>query len=231
MFPLGLTFVKVGLVKGKMTGIDRHDGIAGPSRRDDILILCTANICRSAMAGALLARRLAALPVPASVRSAGMLRSGVAPPPEVISAMGAYGIDVTSHRSSVAAVAELASADLVLGMARANVRHAVVPLPEAGPRAFTLKELARRGQQTGPRPIDEPLAGWLARVHGARERWAQLGDSPEDDIADPFGGPPEAYAGTAALLDQLLARLVELCWPDPAHAGTHPTGRSHPASG
>jgi hypothetical protein len=46
-----------------------------------------------------------------------------------------------------------------------------------------------------------------------------LGDSLEDDVADPAGGPLRAYADTATLLDRLMARLAELGW---AHAEPHP---------
>ena len=36
----------------------------------------------------------------------------------------------------------------------------------------------------------EPLASWLARVQLGRDRVELLGDSPDDDVADPMGGPP-----------------------------------------
>lgn len=101
---------------------------------------------------------------------------------------------------------------MVLGMSREHVRYAVVAAPDAWPRAFTLKELVRRGEDAGPRMPGEPLAAWLARVHGGRERTALLGDSLLDDVADPMGGPPQAYTDTMALLDELVRRLAELCW-------------------
>jgi len=126
--------------------------------------------------------------------------------------MAAYGLDISSHRSHVVHAGELAAADLVLGMAREHVRHVVVAAPETWPRTFTLKELVRRGQEVGPRKPGEPVADWLARVHEGRDRMALLGDSPDDDVADPIGGPPQVYAATAALLDQLLGSLVEICW-------------------
>jgi protein-tyrosine phosphatase len=182
-----------------------------------VLVLCTANICRSPMAAALLARRLAALGVTVPVLSAGMLHDGEPPLPEVVSVMAARGLDTAWHRSHAARDADLAAAGLVLGMARENIRHAVVTVPLVWPRAFTLKELVRRGEQIGPRPPGETLAGWLRRAHAGRERAALLGDSPLDDVADPTGGPPQAYAGTAALLDGLVSRLAELCW---GHAGS-----------
>lgn len=184
-----------------------------------IVMLCTANVCRSPMAAALLARRLAALGVTAPVRSAGMISSGDPPHPEVISVMASYGIEILSHRSRIVCAADLAPASLVLAMARDNLRHAAITEPGAWPRAFTLKELVRRGEQIGPRPLGEPLSRWLSRVHAGRERTSLLGDSLDDDVADPAGGPLRAYADTAALLDDLVERLTGLGW---AQAEPHP---------
>jgi protein-tyrosine phosphatase len=184
-----------------------------------IVVLCTANVCRSPMAAALLARRLAALSVTVPVRSAGMISSGDPPHPEVISVMASYGIQIASHRSRIVYAADVASASLVLAMARDNLRHAVITEPRAWPRAFTLKELVRRGEQIGPRPHAEPLSRWLSRVHAGRERMSLLGDSLDDDVADPAGGPLRAYADTAGLLDQLVMRLAELGW---GHGEPHP---------
>ena len=144
---------------------------------DGIVVLCTANVCRSPMAAALLARRLSGLGVAAPVRSAGMLRGGDPPLPEVISVMAWYGIDIAAHRSRVACAADLARASLVLAMARDNLRYAVVTEPGVWPRAFTLRELIRRGERIGPRRPGEPFSGWLSRAHEGRERVALLGDS------------------------------------------------------
>jgi protein-tyrosine phosphatase len=206
-----------------MTDIDGIAGAVAAHRPGDldaagIVVLCTANVCRSPMAAALLARRLSELGVTARVRSAGTLRGGDPPLPEVISVMTRYGIDVAAHRSHVADAADLASASLVLAMARDNLRYAVVTEPEAWPRAFTLRELIRRGERIGPRPPGEPFAGWLLRAHAGRERAALLGDSAEDDVPDPADGPFRAYAYVASLLDRSVTRLAELGW---AHAGTH----------
>ena len=104
-------------------------------------------------------------------------------------------------------------------MARDNLRYAVVTEPGAWPRAFTLRELVRRGERIGPRPPGEPFAGWLSRAHDGRQRAALLGDSAEDDVPDPAGQPLRAYEDVARLLDRSVARLAELGW---AHAGPHP---------
>jgi protein-tyrosine-phosphatase len=179
----------------------------------NVLVLCSANQCRSPMAQALLARHLSGSRTSeVMVRSAGLFRDGEPPAPEVTSTLAARGLDISGHRSHRVTKADLAWADLVLGMSREHVRHAVVTAPDTWSRAFTLKELVRRGEETGPRMPAEPLAEWLARVHAGRERVALLGDSRADDVADPTGGPPQAYTDTVALLDELVRRLAGLCW-------------------
>jgi len=185
----------------------------------NVLLLCSANLCRSPMAAALLHRRLTAAGIPATVDSAGtghlacLARNHVVTPPdEIRAALAGFGIDMRGHRRRDAAAADLTAADLILGMAREHVRWAAVTEPTAWPRAFTLKELVRRGTQAGPRCPGEPVSGWLARAQQGRAAAMLLGDSPDDDIADPVGGPRTGYSATATLLDQLLGRLVALCW-------------------
>jgi low molecular weight protein-tyrosine phosphatase len=180
-----------------------------------IVVLCTANVCRSPMAAGLLARRLAVLGVTVPVHSAGMIGGGDPPYPEVVSVMARYGIEIASHRSRVAHPTDLAHASLVLAMARENLRYAVITEPGAWPRAFTLKELIRRGEQIGPRTPGEPFADWLSRIHEGREHMSLLGDSAADDVADPAGRSLRAYAETASLLDRLVTRLAELGWEHP----------------
>ncbi len=186
------------------------------------------------MAAAFLARRLAALGVTVPVRSAGMIRDGDPPLPEVISVMASYGVEIGAHRSRVASAADLASAHLVLTMGRDQLRYAAITEPGAWPRAFTLKELTRRGEQIGPRPPGEPFSGWLSRAHAGRDRMSLLGDSPDDDVADPAGGPLRGYCDAAALLDHLVARLAELGWAhaeEPHRLTAKPPDRSVPESG
>jgi len=193
-----------------------------------ILVLCAGNVCRSTMATPLLARRLAALGVTVPVRSAGMIRRGDSPRPEVISVMASYGIRTASHRSRVACAADLARATLVLAMSRENLRYAVITARGAWPRAFMLKELIRRGERIGPLPSGEPFSRWLSCAPARRERAALLNDSAEDNVADPAGGPLRAHADTARLLERLVTRLAELGW---AHAGPGPLPRRRTRTG
>jgi protein-tyrosine phosphatase len=177
-----------------------------------VLVLCTANICRSAMTLPLLSAHLAALGAPVPVHSAGIAGTDGPPPPEAVAALAARGYDITGHRGRTAQTTDLAAADLILGMTREHVRHVVVLAPDAWPRTFTLKELVRRGWQAGPRLPGEPLAGWLDRAAHGRDHRDLLGSSIEDDVADPYGGPAQQYELTAALLDQLTRELTDLAW-------------------
>ena len=93
--------------------------------------------------------------------------------------MAARGIDVTGHRSRTVTADDLAAADLILGLAREHVRHAAVLLPEAWPRAFTIRELAPPGP-AGRRPRPRRAAWRLAdpRRPTAGDRADLLGSQP-----------------------------------------------------
>ena len=165
------------------------------------------------MAEALLRAALQARGVEASVSSAGLFRGGVPASPGSITAMARRGLDLDHHRSRTVTEELLGGSDLVLGMARLHVREAVVAVPDVWPRAFTLKELVRRGAATGPRPPEQPLEAWLAAVGEGRRRGDLIGDDPEDDVADPVGGPERLYLATAEELEDLVTRAVDLAFP------------------
>lgn len=170
------------------------------------------------MAEALLRHRLDAAGVAAAVASVGRLADGVPATAGAVAALAARGIDLAAHRSRRVSLEHLRRADLVLAMERDHVRRIVVADPASWPRTFTLRELVRRGERIGPRRPGEPLTDWLARAHGGRTTAGLIDPCPDDDVADPIGGPAAGYVRTAADLDDLLDRLVRL-----ALAPVHPT--------
>lgn len=167
------------------------------------------------MAEALLHDRLSRIGFDAKVSSAGRLYDDTPVSSGSVLAMADRGFDIRRHRSRRMTSELLRDADLVLGMAREHVREAVVLEPDVFPRAFTLKELVRRGEAIGPRRRGEPLDVWLTRAHEGRDRRHLLGTSPDDDVGDPIGGSADLYARTAVEIERLVDRLVELAF---AHA-------------
>jgi len=187
-----------------MNQVGRRDG---PVR---ILVLCTANQCRSPVGAALLRRRFTADGSNAEVLSAGVFGDG-SPVPEVgQSVLAARGIDLARHRSAPMTPVLVAGADLVVGMERSNVREAVALVPEIWPRAFTFPDLIRRGHLFGPRSRGEPLERYLEKVGTGRQRDALLGSSPDDDVTDPMGRDAKVWTQVVDDLEWLTSRLVAL---------------------
>lgn len=162
------------------------------------------------MAEVLFARRMAEAGIDARVHSAGLLEGGQSPPPDGREVMASRGLDTSAHRSRRMTEAMLTGPDLIVGMAKEHVREAVLLVPSCWPRAFTLKELVRRGEEAGARSPDQPLSEWVAKVHAGRGRTDMLGASEADDVADPIGRRRSFYQQTAEELDDLTARLAAL---------------------
>src|SRR5262245_18808678 len=82
----------------------------------EILLVCTANQCRSPMAEGLLRRSLAQAGVVAMVHSAGLLPGGVGATPDAIATVGDRGVDISGHVSRRLDADMVRDADLVIGM-------------------------------------------------------------------------------------------------------------------
>jgi protein-tyrosine phosphatase len=183
----------------------------GPAR---ILIVCTANRCRSPLAAALLGAALAEHGETAEIDTAGLGAQGRAATDETMAVAARRDLDLAAHRSRTLEPTLVARADIVLGMERVHVREVVAADPSAWPRTFTLKELVRRGEAVGAQQPGETLAAWLARVGEGRQSRDLLGASPLDDVADPSGRPIGDHEDLAHDLEDLLGRLANLLRPD-----------------
>jgi protein-tyrosine phosphatase len=205
---------------------DRHnetviESSTGPHLR--ILTVCTGNICRSALAAALLRRRLGDLQG-VTVASAGTMAVAGAP----MDARAAeyarrLGADPLGHRARQLTEAEVLSSDLVLAMAAEHRRIIVDYAPSAARRTFTARELARILDDTSASPVAPrartswltglgggaaPLSGAAALIdaaasHPLREGLLGGGRSTrgvDDDIPDPYGRSDEEYAAAVGLL-------------------------------
>jgi protein-tyrosine phosphatase len=187
-----------------------------------VLVLCTGNICRSPMAEVLLADELGRRGVEAAVHSAGLLEDGRPASEHSVTLMAERGLDLSAHASRVMTPTMLEGADLILGMERRHIREAAVLVPACWRRAFTLRELARLVTAAGPRPVAIPLGDWLDTLVAGRTPAAHLGESADDEVADPIGRSLRTYRKCAEALDELGATVVAHLWP-PADEAVSPT--------
>lgn len=176
--------------------------------RIEILYVCTANINRSAMAAALTSRMIHERGLPAQVGSAAIMNmAGQPPPAHTLSVLLAKGIDASRHRSRPLVAELVEGADVLLTMERQHLRTAAVLAPDAFAKTFTLKEFLRRALEIGPRPQDEPVSQYLARVGAGRDPAMLLTDDERDEVRDPQGGPLSGFQAAADELE-LLAQGV-----------------------
>jgi protein-tyrosine-phosphatase len=149
-----------------------------------VLVVCSGNTCRSPLAAAMLAARVAREPALASVTvsSAGTSAWNGAPVSEGSFLVGLErGIDLSRHRARQLTAEEVRQADLVLAMTDGHLRR-VGELGGAG-KAHTFRGFAEQHERAA-------------------------------DVPDPFGGDVQAYRTTAetfdTLIEQIVARLLTL---------------------
>lgn len=188
----------------------RSMGLSSYTGGIKVLLVCTANQCRSPMGEGLLRARFADERVAARVGSAGLLPGGQPAVPNASTVMAERGIDIYNHVSCQLTPDIARSSNLLIGMAREHVREACVSYGALLQRSFTLKELVRRGESVGPRREGETLYTWLARLGHGRRPADLVGEAPQDDIEDPIGKPKVYFERTADEIDDLLARLVHM---------------------
>lgn len=189
-----------------------------------IVFVCTGNICRSPMASAFATKIIGQRHLEVEIASAGVLEAGHIPTRDGIEAMSEHGLDISQHLSSTMQERLVPPPNLVIAMAREHSRRIADLWPELWPRTFTLKEFVRLATHTGPRPPEENVEAYLARVGGHR-RISQLASmvSREDDVEDPIGRGLNTYRNCAQEIQELVSVLMALLWPETMTSpGTRP---------
>lgn len=174
-----------------------------------VLVVCTANVCRSPMAEALLRHHCEALGVDAAVTSAGTGSHGLPVDPAAVTALSERGLDISHHHPRRIDPAILAAdgADLVLTMTREHLRTVATSATGVFGRAFTLRELVRRDGTAQP-SAGRGLESWLAEVAVGRRASDLMGSDPRDDVADPYGLSLATHRECAAELDRLTEAIA-----------------------
>lgn len=170
------------------------------------------------MAEALLRARLAEVDPALEVGSAGLLFDGREAEPKAIKTVARWGLDLRSHRARTISADLLSDVDLILGMERHHVRKVVELDPTLFARSFTLPELVVAAKLVGPRRPGEALRAWAERIGSLRNPDDYRHPDPMSEVRDPYGSSSRTYRACAELIDERLAELVELGWPQ------HPSG-------
>jgi protein-tyrosine-phosphatase len=141
-----------------------------------ILFACTANICRSPMAAAIMRRRVAELGLEdqIEVRSAGVwAEEGYGASANAVTTLAARGMDLSDHRSRLLTPALLAEADLVLVMEEAHRRSLFYLAPQHLGKVYLLTETSGKHKDVAD-PYGGPLEGY-ARTADELERLIEAG--------------------------------------------------------
>lgn len=141
-----------------------------------VLIVCTANICRSPMVAELLTQRLdtAGLGDQVMVRSAGTFAQAGKPAWEPVrELMAARGVDLQRHRSQPVSYDMVQSVDLIIVMEERHRQSIFYLEPRALHKVFLLSEMAGDADPLWDvmgRPIEE-----VSQVCDQAESWLAAG--------------------------------------------------------
>ena len=188
-----------------------------------VLLVCTGNICRSALAERLgrayLDERLGSAAGSVRLISAGtraVVGSGVHPSTALV--LAGFGAEPGDFRAQQLTEALPAQADVVLTMTRDHRREVLARAPRGLARTFTLREAAALLDLVPPSPdlpgdsFGERARNLVAAMASARAQ--RSGGGGQDDVRDPIGHPVEVHQevgdAIAEALIPVLHRVAEL---------------------
>lgn len=197
-----------------------------PAEPFRMLVVCTGNICRSPFAEQMLRAAFARVALATAnagwvdaveVTSAGTVAMiGRPVEPQMSELLQAHGANPFEHAARQLEPELIAGADLVLGLAREHRRDIVTVLPAASRRVFALNEFARLLEDAvgsgsvAVQPCGSAASAMAAIADAAamRRGFALAPDDPAiDDVADPYGYGPEAYASAAVSIAGIVDRI------------------------
>lgn len=145
-----------------------------------ILVVCTANVCRSPLVASLLQQRIdqAGLAGVVTVKSAGVRAvAGDQIDPMIIAMLDELDVVLAAKYATPAVEPVLSAADLILVMEEAHRQSLFYRLPSALPKIFLLSELAGRHDEVAD-PYGMPAVVYQATLDLVTELlragWPQL---------------------------------------------------------
>ena len=180
--------------------------LAEGARARSLLVVCTANICRSPLAEGLLQVQVAERGL--TVRSAGTRALvGHPPVPESVDYLRRRTGLTLQHRGVPLTPQLIQDSGAILTMTERQRAEVVRLAPGALRRVFTLRQFVRLAPHlpgaASYRSVDE-LAEAVARCRAL----AGPAVDGEDDVVDPYGGSPEQYEHSFALIARSCSRVA-----------------------
>lgn len=182
-----------------------------------VLVVCTANLCRSPTAQVYLQAAADRRSLPWRVQSAGLqAREGLVPPPPVQKLVARRGFDLSGWSSSRLTDQMITDADLILTATREQ-RSAVArrQLSAVG-RTFTLLQLLEylalsRGSREPHFVRLAPLERLAQQIQSGRNG-AQPRGGVDHDVADPMGSRKSAFKTCDAIIHSAAEDIVHHLW-------------------
>lgn len=171
-----------------------------------VLVVCTANVCRSPLAEALLREQVSGTAL--MFDSAGTSATpGVPADPRMIRFASSDGADMGGHVARRISDVSLHRRDLILTAERRHRRAVVQHDPRVSGRTFTLREFARLTSSVDLEPslLDARELGDRERLDAVLSRLRQARPASldslvvDDDLADPHGRSDDEYEECARI--------------------------------
>lgn len=176
----------------------------------DLLVVCTANQCRSPLGEYAIRARMLRRGLRGTVGSAGTAAvEGIEATDGAVRAGRKLGFDLTPHLSRAATTGLVGDADLVVTMERRHVVHVVTELGADLSATFTLPELAGLASEL-PREPGEAVPEWIERINVGRRRHAMLdGPNGAPEIDDPTGWGGRRHIAAARRIDDAVTAVLD----------------------
>jgi len=172
-----------------------------------ILVVCTANICRSVMAQEFLRRDIAVREVDhVEISSCGLLFDDEPASETVLAVLAEHELDASAHRSRKFAPELLEGIDLVVTMERLHARELALSTEGASARIHTLGSLVEwcRSEETLVGSPGERLARF---AEGRRS--SDLLGSGSEEVEDPHGRSKRVHRKAAERIEDLCEGLLD----------------------
>lgn len=171
-----------------------------------VLMVCTANQCRSPLAEHILRERLSETDRGWRISSAGThATTGTRMQRDAAQILSERGISARGWRSRQLDRTMIDEADLILTAEHRHRELILAAAPEAQRRTFTLLQFARlvgRGGRNGARPASDLIDAALDGLDSSQP-------SRSDNLSDPIGQPLRQYRACARIIEKAVDSILD----------------------